>query len=169
MSYGSQKERVTQKEKWGEEMFVAGYLQLQFLTFSSMNKFSFIHRASNPLLFLPAATVSSQTSAPSCCCVVLHPTHSFPPLLHAAFCMTSNISGNFICPPAYTMEALQALLFLRFQCPWSTASSFFFPSLALSLPQLGYGLTLLHDQRLLKLLLCLSCQQFTSHWMFILG
>jgi len=26
------------------------------------------------------------------------------------------------------MEALQALLILRFQCPWSTASSFIFPS-----------------------------------------
>lgn len=124
------------------------------------DKFSFVHRASTPLLFVPAATAFSQTSSHNCCCVVLHPTHSFPPLLHAAFCMTC--SGNFICPPAYTMEALQALLLLRFQCPRSTASSFFFPSLALSLHQLGCGLTLLHGQRVLKLLLCLSCQQFSK-------
>lgn len=139
------------------------------------DKLCLIHRASAPSLISSSCCSIFEDPGTWCCfALVRHaPLAAFLPS-----CMLPSVKlslqrlWELHIPSSLKLsitEALQALLPLRFHHIWCAAKSLFSPSMVLSLPQLGYSLTLVRYLCGLKLLLCPSCQQFTSHCMFMLA
>lgn len=134
------------------------------------DKLCLIYRSSTPTLNSFCCSVF-QTLAPSCCFGMTQFTCSLPRLLHAKTQLAKALGasyplqpqtkyhgGSASSPPTEISSYLGAL-----------PSHFSFLLQVLSLPQLGYGLTLVWNPRGLKLCLCPSCQQFTSHRVFVLA